>query len=529
MKVTVMSTSPSQRVMEVTVDKDEVEKAYRQAFKERRKHLKVKGFRKGNVPDSIAKQYLTDAHLVRRVVNILVPSAYKEALKSEQLSPLGKPDWGLKQSERGEDLVFEATLHVMPVLEIEGYKGFPIERDAQVVDETQIDQILRERQQSAAHFLDRPPEHPAEVGDYAFIDYLATHNGHPVPQASVKNFLLELRLEKFLPGFVESLLGIRAGERRKVVLTLPVGYADRRLAGEEVEFTVKVHQLRQRHMPALTDEFAKKFGNSVNLAELRTNIRQGLEAKLKQTTEEEVTNEIVKSLVNRIDISSVPAQLADGHARFALRTQTKSLDRQGLTIEQYLTNRAISSDHFEEELKLTGLVEARLEILYRSIAAAEKITVMKKEIDQAIVAQAKARGQSAKELKARMLKDDTYRLLAYRILIAKVRKALFEQADISYRDPEQESGKFRIKSVSKKRRAASKSKKTVKRKATKKAPTKRKTAKLKTTAAKKKKKKSVRAKSAVKSKARPATKKTTRKVKDMSGNKPFGQTVEAPD
>ena len=76
MKVTVEQTSPSRRVLTISVPADKVEEAYKRAFNERRKSLKLKGFRKGNVPVKIAKKHITDGHLVHQVVNLLVPPAY---------------------------------------------------------------------------------------------------------------------------------------------------------------------------------------------------------------------------------------------------------------------------------------------------------------------------------------------------------------------------------------------------------------------------------------------------------------------
>lgn len=429
MKVVTQVTSPSERVLEIRVDAAEVEKAFSQAFAEKRKNLRIKGFRKGNVPDNLAKQYLNDAQLVRRVVNMLVPPAYKEALKQEKLAPLGKPDWELIQAERGKDLTFRATLHVMPILDIKGYKNFPVPRPAEPVKEEQVEATLQQRRQSAAVYQTLPEDRQARLGDFAFLDYRATHRGNPLPQGDIKNFLLEMKQEKFLPGFVDKMVGIKAQEERSFELTLPMNYADRKLAGEPVKFEVKVHQLKERLVPDLDDHFARRYTKSKDLATLRENIRANLEMQQAKRYEDEITNTIVKSLVSHIAPETVPAQLREGHAQLAWRTHSKSLERQGITMEQYLTSRSISSEHFAEELRLTGLVEARLEILYRSIAAAENVVVLKKEVDQAITAQANTTGATPALLKEQMLKDDTYKLLAYRILISKVRKRLFELAD----------------------------------------------------------------------------------------------------
>lgn len=428
MKIQVKEKSPGERVLTVSVEAAEVEAAYQRAFHESRKHLRVKGFRKGNVPDAIAKQYLTDAHLVRRVVNAVVPPAYKEAIKEAKLNPLGKPDWELKESQRGKDLVFEATLQVMPILPLTGYKDLGVEPPSVTIEPEKVEQVLLQRQQGAARYHDRAPNHQAQSGDFCFIDYQASYQGEPLPQAQVKNFLLELSPDKFLPGFVERLLGVRAGEVREFPLSLPENYAQPKLAGQEVSFKVKVHQIKERRLPALDDEFAKAQGQVETIAQLRESVRSALYAQAKLRAEDELVNEIIRRVVEQIDVRVIPPQLQEGHARLALRTQTQNLERQGLTLEQFLEKRGISQDHFSEELRLTGLVEARLEVFYRSLAVAENIQVLNKEVDQAIIAQASNAGKDPKVLKAQMLKEDTFKVLAYRILISKIRRFLLEAA-----------------------------------------------------------------------------------------------------
>lgn len=505
-----------------------MEDAYKRAFDERRKSLKLKGFRKGNVPVKIAKKHITDAHLVRQVVNLLVPPAYKEALAEKKLQPLGKPDWTLKQSDRGGELVFEAVVHVMPILKIKGYKGRKVRRPAIRVAEKQIEQILDRRRQGVARYVDRPTDHRALMGDFCFIDYSASHKNKPLPDAEVSNFLLELKEDRFLPGFVNKLVGATSGQELEFKLRLPENYAHQQLAGEEVLFSVKIHQIKERQVPNLDDEFARQHCNAESLEKLKERVVRNLESQQKKQVEEEIVNEIVSSLVSEIDLDIVPTQLRDGHARLSLRTQTQTLERQGLSLEKWLASRSITMEHFSEELNLTGLVEARLEILYRSLASQLEIAVTNKEVDQVIINQAKSNRTSPKDLKRKMIQEDTYKLLAYRLLIGKIRKRLLELSDITYEsdteskpEPEKVAGKKSGKKASKKKTAAKKKTTAKKKSASKKKTAKKKsTSKKKTTAKKKstsKKKTAAKKKSA--SKKKSSAKKKTAKSKPKSKSK----------
>jgi len=372
----VKKTSPGERVLTVTVPAERVEAAYQQAFNDRRKGLKLKGFRKGNVPLKIAEKHIRDSHLVQQVVNLLVPSAYREAVSREELQPLGKPEWKLKQSERGGDLVFEATIQVMPLLELDGYKGQSFVKPAVVISDEQVEEILERRRQGVARNLD--------------------------PQAPIKD-----------------------------------------------------HDL-----PHLDDAFAREHCNAESLVKLRERIRRNLESQGKTRIEEEIVNQIVSGLASGIDLGVVPPQLQEGHARLALRNQTLSLERQGQSLEQWLAGRGISMEHFSEELNLTGLVEARLEILYRSLAAILELSVSNKEVDEAIINQARENRTSARDLKRKLIEEDAYKLLAYRLLIAKIRMRLLKLAEVKFVTDE-----TKPKAASKKPKKAAKKKKAGKKKA----------------------------------------------------------------
>ena len=504
---------------------EKVEEAYKRAFNERRKSLKLKGFRKGNVPVKIAKKHITDGHLVRQVVNLLVPPAYKEAIAEKKLQPLGKPDWSLKQSDRGGELVFEAIVYIMPILKIKGYKGRKVKRPAIRVEEQELEQILDRRRQGVARYLDRPEDHQAALGDFCFIDYSASHNNKPLPHANVSNFLLELKEDRFLPGFVDKMVGARAGQEIEFELRLPENYAHQQLAGEEVRFTVKVHQIKERQVPNLDDDFARQHCNAESLEKLKERVVRNLENQQKKQVEEEIVNEIVSSLVSEIDLEIVPTQLRDGHARLALRTQTQTLERQGLSLEKWLAGRGITMEHFSEELNLTGLVEARLEILYRSLATELGVTVTNKEVDQVIINQAKSNRTSPKELKRKMIQEDTYKLLAYRLLIGKIRKRLLELADITFEsntvskpDTKKAAKKKPVKKAKQKKTAAKK-KTATKKKSSPKKPSKKRATKKKKTSKSKSKSKTTSKSTSKKTSAKKAKSKKPSRKKDKSATK----------
>jgi FKBP-type peptidyl-prolyl cis-trans isomerase (trigger factor) len=272
----VETVSPYERLLLITISSQDVDRGYEEAFQELRKRLRLKGFRKGKVPEKVARQHLTPAHLAARVANLVVPRVYQQAIKSERLSPLGKPEWEIERNEPGHELIARARVQVLPILDLEGFWSFP-----------------------------DPPFDLAK------------------PEAR-----------------------------------------------------------------------------------------------------DDLVNTVLAGLVEAVQPEHIPPQLKEAHAMLELKSRTQALESQGLSLEQHLATSGKSIESFLEEVAARGLVEARLEILYRSVAAAESLVVTEREVDAAILTQ----HEPGSGTKARMMEDGSYRLLAYRVLISKVRAVVLAKA-----------------------------------------------------------------------------------------------------
>ena len=88
--------------------------------------------------------------------------------------------------------------------------------------------------------------------------------------------MVELGKESFLPGFQEQLIGIKKGQTVEFSLPLPQGPqetdSDQQEAIPTATFHVTIHDIAQKEVPLLDDEFAKDHGECDTLEELRTKI-----------------------------------------------------------------------------------------------------------------------------------------------------------------------------------------------------------------------------------------------------------------
>lgn len=459
MKVTVTEQSASERTIEVVVDAKKVESAFEKAFKKNLKQFALPGFRKGKVPKAMAERYITDGALVRDVVNDLVPRAFQDAIKEERLEPISEPDWDLVQNERGKDLVFKASFTIAPILKIEGYDGLDIEQEKEDISDEHIQDTLNRMAEQHAEFVALEEDRGIQVGDFATVDYASFQNGEEIENGSVTNYLMEMKPENYIDGFVSNLEGAKAGEERSFEITFPKDYNNEDLAGETVTFKFKVHDIKVKRIPETDDEFAKSHSEHDSIDELRKAIRERLEEGVKKQADGEAVSSIVKTLLEQISEDIIPPQLRQHHAQKTIRMRMYELAQRGLSLEQLLQARGMTQDAWIQEMMGAGLFEARLEVLYKSIALAEDVTVDDKEVEAVIKTEAKSAKMKPKQLRKQMEKNGALGMLEYNLLMEKLHSLLLEKADVKYVAPGSKKKEESKKDSSKTKKSSSKASK----------------------------------------------------------------------
>ena len=105
-------------------------------------------------------------------------------------------------------------------------------------------------------------------GDRMTIDFVGSVDGVEFEGGKGEDVQLVVGQSSFIPGFVEGMIGAKAGEDRDVNVKFPDDYPEKSLAGKDALFKVKVKEVAKPIKPELNDEFAKTLG-AESLAKLR--------------------------------------------------------------------------------------------------------------------------------------------------------------------------------------------------------------------------------------------------------------------
>jgi trigger factor len=396
-----MTEATCKREIELEIPAENVQKATEKVARDIARIARIPGFRPGKAPVTLVRRRFAE-DIQGEVVQSLVPEYLERALDEKKLVPVTRPEVDKVEFKEGEPLKFRAVFEVLPEFELRDYKNLEIKVDAIEVGDAQVDKTIEELQERGATFT--PIEgRAAQDGDYALIKLTGTPEGGGEP-VSGDNILCHIGAEETLESFTENLRGASPGETKQFQAKYPDDYPDQKLAGKTYDYSVEVQALKEKKLPELNDEFAKEAagenGGFSTLAELRTKIRENLDASKEQQQTAQGREKILQQLVQQHDFP-VPEALIEHQIDIRLERAVRSLAAQGVDPRavniDWVSLRQKQRDHAVDDVKA--------ELLLDRIATAEKIDVSDEELEKEIAALAEHSGESATALRARLTKQ----------------------------------------------------------------------------------------------------------------------------
>ena len=139
------------------------------------------------------------------VITSLVEDSYPKALDEHKMSPVSQPIIQKGVLKKGKDFSYTASFEINSAIEVQGYTGLETEKEKLKVTEADIDEQLLKLQNSHAT-LKTVDGRVVQTGDCALIDYAGTIEGKPFAGSAIKDHLIEISPDSFLPGFADQLM-----------------------------------------------------------------------------------------------------------------------------------------------------------------------------------------------------------------------------------------------------------------------------------------------------------------------------------
>ncbi len=291
--------------MRVELDVTAVNTEFDAVTKDYQKQAVLPGFRPGKAPlPMVVKKY--DAEIKDEAKRKLIGDAYRKAIDEQKIQVVGYPDIEEVQFGRGQSLQFTATIETAPEFQLPEYKGLPAKLETKSVTDADVEKALDLLRGQHANY--NTVARPLASGDIAVVNYTGTCEGKFITELAPtakglteqKNFWVETTEGTFIPGFAAQLIGANAGDKRTVNVDFPADFVTPQLQGKKGVYEVELVEVKEKSLPALDDELAKKFG-AEDLEKLKVGVRADLENELKYSRSKALRGQVVHALLSKVN------------------------------------------------------------------------------------------------------------------------------------------------------------------------------------------------------------------------------------
>ncbi len=419
-------TNPCRRELSIEIPADVVKAETDNLVSRYQKLANIPGFRKGKVPGTIVRQRFAE-EIKSDVVDALVPRYFRDEAKKQNLSPVSQPRITDLHLHDGEPLRFKASFEVMPDFQVAPYEDIRVTTlDTNVTDE-EVETSLNNLRDQQATFTPVEEERPLQDGDFAVAGFKGTPKETDADSKPVEvdEIMVEIGGENTIPEFTENLRGAKPGDQKTFDVKYADDFAEKRLAGKTLTYEVTVKGIKTRTVPELNDEFAKELSGDFNtIDELRTRLRENMQAERQHEAEHQGKDKVVEELVQRNDFP-VPDALVNDQIDLRLERGLRALAAQGMRTEDM---KGMDFERLRAGQRDAALREVKAALILDRIADQEKIEVPDEEIEHELEALATQSKQPLEQVRTRLTENGGLDRIRHRIRNEKTLDSLYRRS-----------------------------------------------------------------------------------------------------
>jgi trigger factor len=423
-KSTTETLSPTRVKLTIEVPFEEFKPSLDAAYKTIGSQITIPGFRKGKVPAAIVDQRVGRGPVLDEAINAALPGWYSQALQDTNLQPLSQPEIDLSKFEDGEPIEITAELDVRPELTIPDISTIEVTvEDAEVTDDD-VNEQLTALQERFATFAE--VERAAAEGDFLTIDLSAAKDGEEIPEAQAAGMPYTVGKATMLEGLDEAVIGLSAGETKTFTTTLVGGD----LAGQEVDVTVTVKDVKEQQLPELDEEFAQTASEFDTIEELRADLTDRVTRGKRMEQANEARDLVLDEIVSKID-APLPETLVAEEITNRRQQIEQQLAMAGVPFQQYLDDEEQTVDEFEAELEKRVRDSLVAQFVLDQIVADEEFGIDDNELSQHIMRRAQQSGEDPNSYIQHIMEHNHVPEMVSEVLRGKALASLVEGAKVS--------------------------------------------------------------------------------------------------
>jgi len=385
----------------VRVRPDDVDKTFYGLLDKYSKSAQIPGFRKGKVPRDVIVRKFGEG-LRKETAEKLLESALREALESEDASPISKPILEkISNMELGRPFTFSVTFDVFPDIEMAEFRGIEVENLRIEISREDVDREIENIRMQNSIVVDKKDGIAAHecvvTTDYVELD----NEDRPLEKSRRKGFVFTLGRGNGHPyGLDSQIEGMRVGETRVLEASRDEGKNPSR-PPRKVAVKVSVVAVKVRELPDLDDELARDISEELNsLEELKEKLRNDLERRAELKIRARKINKITDKLLEDTKID-LPNSMIKNDLE---QTWQDYVGQSGVSEEvliEALKNANQSKETVLDKWREDSIKSIKTRLIYGKLAENEKIVVSDERIDAELERRRAGQGINVEEMEKR--------------------------------------------------------------------------------------------------------------------------------
>jgi trigger factor len=392
LKVTKEKVEDCQAFLTIEMEPAEMEEGMQDAYKRLVQKADIPGFRKGKAPRAIVERTLGKDRLLDEAMNRIIPQAYEQALKEQEIEPYAQPSLEITQAE---PLIFKAIVPLKPNVTLGDYKSIRIKPETNEIKDEDVDSVIEELRHQHATW--EPVDRVLEYNDMATIDINSNAEEKPLLQRIGSQYIVAKDATAPAPGFSEQIVGMKKGETKEFDLTFPDDYPGAQLAGKNAHFKVTLQEIKEEKLPELNDDFASLVSPEYkNLKNLREEVEKSLKLRAEENARMTHEEKVINAAVEQSKVEYPPV-IIDLEINRIINDQARQLQMTGKGMDDYLKSVNKTPEQLQEELRPVAVRNVNASLVLSKILETEKIEVTEDEIQDGINNMVRNIGDDKKE------------------------------------------------------------------------------------------------------------------------------------
>lgn len=434
MQVNVEESSALGRALTIVVPEKDVKKRLDKAFRKLAGEVEIRGFRKGKAPRKVLEKRYGES-VYNEVADQLVQDTYFDALEETKLEAVVHPDIRSHTFDDEGSFTYVAEIDIKPDFELANYKGLEVELPELEVTEDDINNKLASMRREMAP-LQTVEDRAAELDDVITIDFTAFDDGTEMENVKGNDYPIDIGSGKNGKVFEDAMIGLKSGEEVTKVIEFPVDFANQILAGKNVEFHIKVKDIKGRVLADIDDEFAQEVSEDFKtLDDLKADIKKKIADEREKGRSGDLTDVIMLKLLENHQFD-VPERLVAHEISHHIKQLEDTLEKQGMSLEAA----GISRDKLIEDYKEDAEKRVKGDFLLKKIAEVEDIKVEDADLTKGFERIAQQYAMTVDDVKKYFARREDLLPFMHEILNEKIVEFLRNETKITYVAPSKDAG-----------------------------------------------------------------------------------------